>query len=81
MEDTIILDCEYTDTFGGQANYSWVDRTEIKVHETISDLALVRKAKRALRLNGVRGKTSFYGDTIEFKPYNSETIEFFTLRY
>lgn len=26
MSDTFTLDVEYTDTFGGEANYSWVNR-------------------------------------------------------
>jgi hypothetical protein len=45
---------ELTDTFGGEANYSWVRRVEIEAPADISDLALVRRAKAALGLSGVR---------------------------
>lgn len=54
---------EYTDTFGREANYSWVKREKRPMKNT-SQLALVRKAKKIFGLNGVRSKTSNYGDTI-----------------
>ena len=45
--------CEHTDTFGGEANYSWVQREELTVSDNISDLSLVRAAKSALGLSGL----------------------------
>ena len=75
------LDCEYTDTFGGEANYCWVRRESLELPDGISDLALVRRAKAALGLSGVKGRMYAHGDMWEFRPYNSCTVAFFTVRY
>ena len=42
---------EYTDTFGGEANYSWVRKGEVKAS---SMKQAIRKAKKELGLNGAR---------------------------
>lgn len=59
---------EITDTFGGEANYSWVRRHSIEMPGKTTDLALVRRAKRKAEWNGIRCKVSRYGDTIEIRP-------------
>lgn len=69
---------EYTDTFGGEANYSWIERGKVSVPETASDSLIMRRVKRALGLSGVRGTRHDYGDTIEFRPYGSATVLFIT---
>ena len=71
--------CEYTDTFGGEANYSWVRRAIIpagKEHET--QASLMRRAKRALNLTGVRGRTQRQSGTgdYEFHPWGCCTVAF-----
>ena len=75
------IDLEYTDTFGGQANYCWVKRETLELPETISDLALVRRCKMALGLNGIRGIMTNHGDQWEFRPHNASTVAFFTVQY
>jgi hypothetical protein len=87
---------EYTDTFGGEANYSWVRRATV----TVPDLThygytgstdgsyskankaqsreLMRRAKAAVGLTGVRGVTSDIGGTLEFRPYGMCTVMFVT---
>ena len=75
------LNCEYTDTFGGQANYCWVDRVTLELPDNLSDLAIVRRAKAALGLNGVKGQMFSHGDMWEFRPHNSCTVAFFTVDY
>lgn len=72
---------EYTDTFGGEANYCWVDRHEIEIGDNVSDLALVRRAKELVGLNGVRGRMDAYGDMWVFHPYRSCTVMFITPIY
>lgn len=67
---------EYTDTFGGDANYSWVRRGVIEAPDTAKAALLMRRAKKALGLSGARGKTVEYGEVIEFRPYNCATILF-----
>lgn len=70
-------DCELTDTFGGEANYSWVRRATVQAD---TDRQLVRRAKAALGLTGVRCRTSSYGDLIELRPCGSATVAFITYR-
>jgi len=67
---------EYTDTFGGEANYSWVDRYEFNC-DHLSDLAIVRRAKAKCGLSGVAGRGYWNGD-YEFRPYHSCTVMFIT---
>jgi hypothetical protein len=67
---------EYTDTFGGEANYSWVHRAEIQVKAGASRSQVMRAAKAALGLTNVRGVTYGHGDMYEFRPYKSCTVLF-----
>lgn len=66
---------EYTDTCGGQANYSWVERATVPDG---SRLAVMRRAKAAVGLSGVRGRTYWHGDGGEFRPFGSSTVMFVT---
>lgn len=68
---------EYTDTFGGEANYTWVRRIEFDV-KTNTNRAILRKAKALMGLSNVRGRTEDCGDMLRFKPYGSCTILFIT---
>lgn len=68
--------CEHTDTFGGEANYSWVTREEISLPDGASDLSVVRAAKAALGLSGVRCRRSDLGDLLELRPYGSCSVVF-----
>jgi hypothetical protein len=88
---------EYTDTFGGEANYSRVRRARVTMPELThygysgstdgtyakADKAfrreLMRRAKAAVGLTGVRGVThECGGDGYEFRPYGSATVLFVT---
>jgi len=87
-----VWDVEYTDTFGGEANYSWVRRDTVTMPEMthygydggtnygkcnrIYQRELMRKAKAAVGLTGARGKTYWHGDAGEFRPYGSCTVLF-----
>lgn len=89
-------DVEYTDTFAGEANYCWVKRETIIVPELthygydgsqgyaranrIAERELMRKAKAAVGLTGVRGRKENIGETIAFYPYGSCTVMFVTFR-
>lgn len=64
---------EYTDTFGGEANYCWVRRGVV---ESDTELGCVRKAKEAVGLNGIPCRRSEYGDLIDLRPYGSCTVLF-----
>lgn len=85
---------EYTDTFGGEANYCWVRRAKVTVPELTHygyDGALgyakankaqrreiMRRAKAAVGLTGVRGVTADVGGILEFRPYGMATVMFVT---
>lgn len=88
----LTFDVEYTDTFGGEANYSWVKRASVTMPELthygydgstnyeranrIYQRELMRKAKAAVGLSGVRGRSYHNGDSTEFRPFRSCTVMF-----
>lgn len=74
----IKFNVEYTDTFGGEANYCWVKRATISAPYDPTTSLVMRRAKASVGLSGVRGVTSNLGDTIEFRPYGMATVMFVT---
>ena len=71
--------CEYTDTFAGEANYAWVRRATIPTRgHTESQASIMRRAKAALGLTGVKGRTTQQGGTgdYEFRPYGMACVAF-----
>jgi hypothetical protein len=70
------FEAEYTDTFSGEANYSWVRRALFNVNEGVSDRSLVREAKRRLGLTGVRCYREEIGDMIKLVPVGTCTVLF-----
>ena len=71
---------EHTDTFGGEANYCWVKRCEVKLGEGESKLALVTRAKKAIGLTGVRCKREDFGDMIRLTPVGRAEVVFITYK-
>lgn len=69
---------EMTDTFGGDANYSWVKRASFDAPDTASRTALVRKAKALLGLSGIRTKTDDWGDMIRLDVQGACIVAFIT---
>ena len=83
---------EYTDTFAGEANYCWVKRATVEMPELthygydggagyakankVYERELMRRAKAAVGLTGVRGRRDDCGGTLEFRPYGSCTVMF-----
>lgn len=57
---------ELTDTFGGEANYSWVRRGRFHAPDNAGRALLVRRGKKALNLTR-RHVAHDYGDTIELR--------------
>lgn len=81
MSNTISWEAEYTDTFGGQANYCWVRRAEFQLPKDSSNRQIVMTAKKELGLTGVRCKTFNFGEGFELRPVNCCTVAFITPRY
>ena len=71
---------EYTDTFGGEANYDWVRRTDLTPDDV--DLrdkrAVVRWARAWAGLTGVRCERDAWHDTISLRPRGMCTVLFIT---
>lgn len=70
------INLEHTDTFAGEANYSWVRRAHVPAD--VSDRALVRRAKAWAGLTGRRCRVENYGDTIAIYPRGMATVLFIT---
>lgn len=73
---TCTVSYEYTDTFGGEANYAWVKRGEFQDSPRTPDNLIVKKVKALVGLTGVKCKRTHYGDMIELRPYGSATVLF-----
>lgn len=72
---------EYTDTFCGEANYSWVQRHVLKVPEHVGDAQIMKLAKAAVGLRGAKGQSFWHGDDGEFRPRGLCTVMFVTFDY
>ena len=72
----MIYDCELTDLFAGEANYSWVRRETLELSEDLTDRQIIRRAKSAFGLTGCRCRTSNYGDSWDLRPYDACIILF-----
>lgn len=70
---TMFYTVEYTDTLGGEANYSWVKRRQISGNRNI-----VRAAKKVMELTGVKCDRQELGDTIRLVPRGTATVLFIT---
>jgi hypothetical protein len=71
---------EHTDTFAGEANYSWLRRDTIEVPENVSELSIIRKAKAFAGFTGLDCIKENYGDMISLKPYGLCQILFINWR-
>lgn len=75
-------DVEYTDTFGGEANYCWVRRAVVnqpgsdRIGNAKVDRALKRAIKAAVGITGLRGTWNDNGDMLEFRPRGVCTVLF-----
>ena len=77
----VTWDVEVTDTFSGEANYAWVERSKLRVPDDISDLALVRRIKSAAGYSGIRGRTWVAGDYVEIRFPGRCVVIFANVRY
>lgn len=73
-----MISTEVTDTFGGEANYSWVKRINLEPNENESHLSVVRRAKKIHGWNGLRCKVENHGDMITLRPYKVCQVMFIT---
>lgn len=70
---------EHTDTFGGEANYSWVRRHSFaNLTPDLTDLQIVRRAKAWAGLTGIRCRVEHYGDMTAIYPSGICHVVFIT---
>jgi hypothetical protein len=66
-----------TDTFGGEANFSWVRRYEFSTPAGASQRSVMRAAKAAANMTGAEGRTeNDGGDGYIFRPRAECTVLF-----
>lgn len=71
---------EVTDTYGHEANYSWVRRYEmtLPMRALVSDYSIVRMAKARIGWRGKRCVTVRQSDCIEIRPMGECVVCFIT---
>ena len=74
-------DIEVTDTYGGEANYSWLRRYVVHTADDISDRALVRRIKAVAGYSGIRGNSFISGDFVEIRFPARCVVIFADVRY
>jgi hypothetical protein len=79
-DDTMRVNFEMTDTYGGESNYSWVRRESFAAPEGVSNRAIVRRAKAWAGWSGYRAKVENYGDMIAIRPSGICQVVFVTFR-
>lgn len=65
---TIEIAVEVTDTFGGDANYSWVRRYQLTLPSNTSDRTIVRKAKAEAGWTNIKCLTEKYDSQFTLRP-------------
>jgi hypothetical protein len=82
-EPVTIWEVETTDTFGGRANYSWVQRATVvtpadtDTHRT----RVIRQLRQAAGLTGCRAKFHDYGDMVEWRHSGACAVTFAIPQY
>lgn len=69
---------EMTDTFAGEANYSWVRRATLRIPADASAREVVRRVKAWADLTGTRGETTQTGDGYVIRPRGACVVVFAT---
>jgi hypothetical protein len=72
---------EVTDTFGGEANYSWANRGSVEFKEQPTRRQIVLALKKFAGLTGVRCSVVDYDDQIEIRPAGMCIVAFANVEY
>lgn len=75
------ISCELTDLFCGEANYSWVVRETLSLPSGSSDLSIIRAAKKALGLSGIRCRKEDLGSSWALFPSGSLVVAFVSVNF
>ncbi len=74
--DMMKVSVTQTDTFGGEANYGWVNFHQFAINPEASQRNIVRKAKFLAGMTGVKADTYDYGDSLTIKPRGYNQVIF-----
>ena len=69
---------EVTDTFGGDANYSWVRRERFAPKRELTDRGVVRALKAFAGFTGYKARVYSHGDMFEVRPHGLCQVAFAT---
>ncbi len=78
---TIKVNFEVTDTFGGEANYLWVNRGSVEFKKQPTSRQIVLALKKFAGLTGVRCRKEDYGDQIALHPVGMCIVAFANVEY
>ena len=70
-----IWDVETTDTFGGEANYCWVERSKC-VTPCFGEKRIIRRLRAAAGLTGQRARFSDLGNHLEWRHTGACVVTF-----
>lgn len=77
------IDVEVTDTFGGEANYSWVRHYSFAVPDLLSNYSIIRRVKKYIQWSGERCVVTWYGGDMaglaEIRRANACMVAFVTV--
>jgi hypothetical protein len=65
-----------TDTFGGEANYGWVNRYGFELPNEASQRTITYYAKKAAGMTNVKADTYDYGESLTIKPRGYNQVIF-----
>lgn len=66
--DLMVVNVVHTDTFGGDANGSWMKRYSFLCSSKVTTRSLVLKAKKLSGLTNHKSSTHDYGSEMTIKP-------------
>jgi hypothetical protein len=66
----------HTDTFGGEANYGWVNRYGFDLPNDASQRTITYYAKKAAGMTNVKADTYDYGESLTIKPRGYNQVIF-----
>lgn len=76
MTAIIRWNIEHTDTFGDTPNFSWVNRSELKIPAHYCGMWVVRKIKEHLGWTGLNCEVMDLGNYVSIKPKDRCEIVF-----
>jgi len=81
LGEAIMLKVEVTDTFGGEANYAWVNRREQWIPRRTTVRHRIRVAKKLAGWTGVHCEKSIFDDGYTLRPRGLNQIMFINFDY